>query len=245
MKKVFYLLLFSLVFVPSVSAQNIRTLNNDGVEEYEKKNFSEAELKFRKGKDIEPDNKTVNFNLGGAYYKQDKFEDALKTYNESIAQLKDKKDKSAAYYNLGNTLMKQEKYKESIEAYKNALKNNPFDAEAKYNLSYALKKLSEQQNQNKDDKKDDKKEDKKDDKKDQQNKDNQNNEDKKKDDKQENQNKQDQQQQQNGQQKQQEKPKISKEDAEKILGAMKNNEKEIQKKLRKKTGARVQVEKDW
>ena len=45
--------------------------------------------------------------------------------------------------------------------------------------------------------------------------------------------------------KQQEKNKISKEEAERILKALKNNEKDLQKKLRKKVGIPVTTDKDW
>lgn len=241
--------LFVVTFFAAISlleAQSIRSLNNDGVEEFEKKNFSEAEIKFRKGLEKEPENKTLKLNLGGSYYKQSKFDDALKSYNETISQLTDKNDKSKAYYNLGNSLLKQEKYKESIEAFKNALKNNPQDSDAKYNLSYALKKLQDQQNQDKSQDKDknkDQNKDKNQDQKNDQNKDDQNKQDQNQQNKQDQnqQNKQDQNQQKQGQ----DKPKISKEDAERILTAMKNNEKEMQKKLRKQEGVRVKVEKDW
>jgi len=38
---------------------------------------------------------------------------------------------------------------------------------------------------------------------------------------------------------------MSKEEAEQILNALKENEKDIQKKLRQKTGVRVKTDKDW
>ncbi|MCC6551011.1 MAG: tetratricopeptide repeat protein [Ignavibacteriaceae bacterium] len=245
-----FLFIIALIAAINLSkAQSIRSLNNDGVEEFEKKNFSEAEIKFRKGLEKEPDNKTLKLNLGGSYYKQSMYDDAMKSYNETINALTDKKEKSKAYYNLGNSLLKQEKYKESIEAFKNALKNNPQDSDAKYNLSYALKKLQDQQNQDKNQDKDQDKDQNKDDKNNQDQKNEQDKDNQDKQDQQDQQNKQNQEQQKDqekNQQKQgQDKPKISKEDAERILTAMKNNEKEMQKKLRKQEGVRVKVEKDW
>jgi hypothetical protein len=38
---------------------------------------------------------------------------------------------------------------------------------------------------------------------------------------------------------------MNKEEAERMLEALRNNEKEIQKKLQKRPAARVRVEKDW
>ena len=60
-----------------------------------------------------------------------------------------------------------------------------------------------------------------------------------------NQQKQDQQKQDQQQQAQQKKQQLSKQDAERILEALKNEEKDVQKKLKKKVPARVNVEKDW
>src|SRR5690606_36440112 len=142
--------------------------------------------------------------------------------------------------------LKSQKYKESIEAYKNALKINPDDMETKYNISYALKQMEKQNQQ-------------------QQNQQSQQNQDQKNDDQQQN---QDQQQQQDNQdqkndqqikpdkneqakqdntQTQQPQPKdqISKEEAERLLKALKNNEQDIQKKISKKTGAVIKREKNW
>ena len=80
-------------------------------------------------------------------YRQDKLEDAAKYYSGSAELIKDKEAKQNAYYNLGNSLLKGNKYEESVDAYKNALKLNPKDDQSRYNLSYALSKLRQQQQQ--------------------------------------------------------------------------------------------------
>ena len=41
------------------------------------------------------------------------------------------------------------------------------------------------------------------------------------------------------------KDKIPKEQADRILEALRNNEKEIQKQLRKRKGTRIKTDKDW
>ena len=46
------------------------------------------------------------------------------------------------YYNEGNSYMQQKQYGQAIQAYKEALKRNPKDMDAKYNLVYA-KKMAE------------------------------------------------------------------------------------------------------
>ncbi len=247
-KYYFAFILISLCFRVEY-AQSLRSLNNDGVEQFNQKKFGDSEINFRKG--IEKDSSAVvpYFNLGDAYYKQKKYDEAMKAYQQVLSKTKDKELKGKAFYNIGNSLLDDNKLKESIDAYKNSLKMNPKDDEAKYNLSYALKKLRDEENQKKQDKKDDKKDDKN--KKDQDKKDDKQNKDDKNKDKND---KQDQQKQNQNdkkeqdkqkQQQQNQKPKMSKEQAEQILNALKDNEKDMQKKLRKKVGEHVKVEKDW
>ncbi len=247
--KYYFVTIFFLSVFSNGFSQSLRSLNNDGVEQFNQKKFGDSEINFRKG--IEKDSSATipYFNLGDAYYKQKKYDEAMKAYQNVLSKTKDKDLKGKAFYNIGNSLLDDNKLKESIEAYKNSLKMNPKDEEAKYNLSYALKKLREEENQKKQDKKDDKKDDKN--KKDQDKKDDKQNKDDKNKDKndkqnQQNQNKNDKKDQDKQQQQQQnQKPKMSKEQAEQILNALKDNEKEMQKKLRKKVGEHVKVEKDW
>lgn len=243
--KYYFVVVLLVLLAGNGLTQSLRSLNNDGVEQFNQKKFGDSEINFRKGIEKDSSASIPYFNLGDAYYKQKKYDEAMKAYQTALSKTKDKELKGKALYNIGNSLLDDNKLKESIEAYKNSLKMNPKDEEAKYNLSYALKKLREEENQKKRDKKDDK--DKKD--QDKNKKDDQKNKDDKNKDKkdQQNQNKDDKKDQDKKQQQQQQnqKPKISKEQAEQILNALKDNEKNMQKKLRKKVGEHVKVEKDW
>jgi Ca-activated chloride channel homolog len=229
-------ILFCFAFGLSDSlAQSTRSLVNDGVKLYNDQKFADAEVNFKKGTEKSPDNFEAKFNLGDSYYKQQRYDEAMKSYQSAFVDAKNDLDKSKIYYNVGNSLLKSQKLKESIGAYKEALKLNPDDEQAKYNLSYALNQLknpNQDQQKNKDQNKD-----QKDQNKDQQNKDKQNQDQQKQD-----QQKQDQQQQQSQQQKEQE---LTKQEAEKILNALKENEKDLQKQLRKVKGQPIKTEKDW
>ncbi len=246
-----YLLLFSAIFMVAVYPQSIRSLVNDGVDKYENKKYADSEIDFRKGLEVENDNFESHFNLGSALYKQGRYDDALKSYQNSLQFSRNREEKAKIFHNIGNALLKSDKLKESVQAYKNALKLNPNDSETKYNLSYALNKMKQQQNQkdkNKDKNKDQDKE--KDQNKDQDQKDQQQNQDQNKDKQDQQQNKndkqdQDQQQQQQEQEQQPQEEKVSKEEAERILNALKNNEADLQKELRKRQGRVLKREKDW
>ncbi len=222
-------------------AQSTRSLVNDGVKLYKDQKFSDAEVSFKKGAEKSPDNFEAKFNLGDAYYKQQRYDEAMKSYQSAMVDAKNDLDKSKIYYNVGNSLLKSQKVKESVGAYKESLKLNPDDQQAKYNLSYALNQLknkNQDQQQNQDQNKDQNK-DKKDQNKDQQNKDQQNQDKQKKDQQKQDQEKQ---QQQSKEQKEQE---LTKKEAEKILNALKENEKDLQKQLRKIKGQPIKTEKDW
>jgi tetratricopeptide (TPR) repeat protein len=191
--------------------------------------FSKAETEYRKALDKKPTDSHWNFNLNNAIYKQTKFDEAARGFEQLATQATDTTEKARAYHNLGNSLLFQEKIDESIEAYKKALRNNPRDIETKYNLAYAqrLKQQQQNQDQNKDQNKDQNQDQKQDPEKQNQNQD---------------QNKENQQQQQ------QPPPKISRQNAEQLLQALQNDEKNIQDKVKKAQAAEVKatrVEKDW
>jgi len=139
------------------------------------------------------------------------------------------KKKSAGLYNLGNSLLKANKLKESIDAYKGSLRLDPKNPEAKYNLAYAQDLLRQQQQQQKQNQQ--QQQDNKDQNKDQ-NK-----------EKEQDQNKDQNQQQQQ----QQDNQAISKEDAERILNALENDEKNVQEKVKlaKAERERVRSAKNW
>ena len=235
-----------------VNAQSERKFVRRGNDDFENRNFTESEIKYRKAIEEKSDFNDALYALGDALYKQEKYEDAAQQF-QAIAGKSDvsKNMKAKAYHNLGNSLLKSKKLKESIEAYKNALKLNPGDIETKHNLTYAMNQLRKQQNRKKN-QKDQQKQNK-------QNKDQQNKENKKKDqkknDQNQNQQKQDQnkkqdqekKKQQQNQQPQKKKQEISKKDAQRLLQALENDEKQLQKKLKKKKAKskNVKVTKNW
>ncbi len=232
------ILIFLMVLsTVNIFAQKERKYIRQGNRDFDNSNFAESEIEYRKAADVEKtkSHKTI-FNVGDALYKQEKYEDAISQFNE-IADLDLSKDEKAKiYHNIGNSFLKSQKYKESIEAYKNALRNNPNDMDTKYNLIYAQKKLQQQQQQQQQDQNQDQNQN--------QDQDQQKNQDQDKKDQNQDQDKKDQDKEQ---QQQQQKPKISKEDAQRLLQALANDEKKTQKKVKEEQAAAVKVktEKEW
>jgi len=229
------LLIFWLTGVSfTIYAQSEKNLIRQGNGLYEEKKFSESEVAYRKAIDKNNMSSDAGFNLGDALFKQKKYEDAGKQFLENSSAITSNNKKSASLYNLGNSFLNANKIQESIEAYKNSLKLNPGSKEAKYNLAYAqdllkLQQQQQQQQQNKDQKDQDKKDNKKEDQHKDQNKDQNKNQDNKQN---QNQKDQQQQQQQRG---------ISKEDAQRLLNAIANDEKNVQEKVKLAKAAQEKV----
>lgn len=204
-------------------AQQVPKYIRQGNNNYEAGKYKDAEINYRKA--IARDSASVkgNYNLGNALYKQNNFNESVSAYQKLSESKIDESDKAKVLHNLGNSLFENKKYEESINAYKQSLRLNPKDDDTRYNLAYALSKLKQQQQQkNKDQNKNDKQQQKK-------------------------QDQQKQQEQQKQQQQQSQNKKMSKQSADRMLEALKNNEKKTLDKIKKDKikAKRVQVEKDW
>lgn len=235
MMKTLYITAILSILSATSFAQADRKLIREGNREYGKDKYSESEISYRKAVDKNRESADAVFNTGDALYMQKKYEEAGKHFLQTHDMNDNKKKKSASLYNLGNSLLMANKLQESIDAYKGSLKLDPKNMETKYNLAYAQDLLKQQQEQQQQQQNNQDKQDKQD--QDKQNQD-QNQGDQNKD-------KQDQQQQQ--QQQQQQEQGISKEDAERLLNALANDEKNIQEKVKlaKAQKARVRTTKNW
>ncbi|HEX8514909.1 MAG TPA: tetratricopeptide repeat protein [Bacteroidia bacterium] len=222
-------------------AQQEKKFIFEGNKEYKNKKFEAAEKNYKAGISKNKNSYKGAFNLGDALYKQEKYEEAAEQFQALTHKATSKDTLAKAYHNLGNSFLKSKKYKESVEAYKNALKNNPKDEDTRYNLACAQQYLKQQQQQQQKDK--DKDQDKKDDKKDKDKKDQEKKEQEKKDQEKKAQDKKDKKDQQKPEE---QKNKISKEDAQRLLDALQNDEKNLQEKAKKgQPGMKVKIEKDW
>ena len=244
-KNIMTVLLLIFPFINS-NAQE-KKLVREGNKLYEQKRYKEATDAYQHALIKNPGYTPGLFNLGNSMYQQKQYEGARKVMEATAKAEKDKDGKAAANYNIGNTYMQEQKWDDAINAYKQALRNNPQDADAKYNLSYAQAMLKKQQgggkdknkdkkndknNQDKDKDKQDNKEDKQDQSKDNQDKNNKQDQNKDKQDKQD--------------QKPQPQPsKLSKKQAEQLLNALQQEEKKLQDKHQKEKGVPVKIDKDW
>lgn len=216
-------LLFS-VFILMFSGNNyiyagLRSKVNSGNRYYNKQNYNMAFEKYRDALISDPESKQLHFNLGNSFYRKENYEEAMKKYEKSTYS-RDIKLQSRSYYNIGNCSYRMNKLPEAIQFYKKALELNPEDEDAKYNIEFVQKKLKENA-----------------DKQQQQNQQKQQQKEQEQDKSKEKKQKQ--------QQQQEEKEGMSKEEAERLLKAFEENEKEAQKKKQMAVPAQTGVMFDW
>ena len=247
------LLLALLPVVASAQSSTVRKETRQGNREYKAQHYDRAEVDYRRALHHDSTAYRAQYNLGNTLYRQKKYDEAIQHYDRALLQPDlNAKQRSQILHNRGNSYLKAglqkenrgeglQQFQQAVNDYQEALKLTPKNDDTRYNLSYAKKLLQQAQQQQQQgggkDQNDNK--DNKDKNKDQGNngQDNQQNQDK------QNQQQQD-QQQQNQQQKQQQQ---KKQDAERLLEAVKNNEKNTMKENAKKLEAATprSIEKDW
>ncbi len=227
--------LLMLIIASAAQAQSDRLLIRQGNKQFRAGNYAEAEVSYRKAVEKNPRNAQAQYNLGNALLGQRK-DSAAAVQFESAAKLETNPIRKAqAYHNIGVLLQGQKQYGPAIEAYKESLRNNPADDETRYNLAVCKKQQKDQQNQQNQQNKDNKDQKNKD-QKEKDNKDQQKQEKDKKD-----------QQKQDQQQQQQNKQQMSKENAEQMLNAAIQEEKQTQERMKKamQQPNRRRLEKNW
>ena len=278
-KKTYISILFFIVVSLQFHGQTIESKMelNEGNQAYKNGDFNKSSSNYEKSLSKDEKNLAAFYNSGNASYMSGDFESARESFNSFISKTNNIDDKSKAHYNIGNSFLTEyakeakEKgqapssdiLKNAIKEYQQSLRFNPNDKDARYNLSYAMKLLQNQEKQeqeNKDQNKDQENKEEQDNK-DQENKekkdqnqkekdgkDKEKQEQKEKEDK-EKENKQDQEnkKQEEKDKKQNPKPNETKEQAIKNLDAINNDEQKVLLKVNRKKGDQKKKSKtkDW
>lgn len=227
-----------LMVMPAWAQREARQLVRHGNRLYKDSLYTKAEVDYRKAIEQSPAFALARYNLAASLMRENKLEEGLKEMEMAAKGLDTPSRKAKAFHNVGVILQASEKYAEAIEAYKEALRNNPEDDGTRYNLAlcqYMLKNNPQQDQQNQD----------------QQNEGQDKTNEEKKDSEKENQSESDSSQDQ----KQDEKPaqenesqnNMSKENAEQLLKAAMQDEKDVQDRMNKqqKSAQKRRLEKQW
>lgn len=148
---IFFILVSTLSATLSISAQSEIALARSGNKNYESKDFVDAEMNYKRAirSNEESDLDAAVFNLGNAYYQQQRFDEAVEQFNKVVSTIKDKPVRSQAFHNLGNIYLGQKQYEQAIEMYKESLRLNPSDDETRYNMAYAKELLKNESQEEK------------------------------------------------------------------------------------------------
>ena len=222
-KKVITMLL--LLMTVTAIAQTDRQYIRQGNKQFHRGDYLGSEVSYRKAIEKNPKNPQAAFNLGNALMAQKKDSAAVKQFENAARLETNPLRKAQSYHNMGVICQTHKMYGEAIEAYKNALRLNPDDDETRYNLVLCKHQKKKQD----------------------QNKQNQQNDDKKQDDKKDQQKPEENKDKQEQQKQEQPKPQMSKENAEQLLNAAIQNEKQTQDKLKKaqQQPQRRNIQKNW
>jgi len=120
--------------------QKNHPLVEQGQKAYEDGRFEDALRAFEDAKKELPSSAVVEFNRGNALYKMGRREDAKRAYHRAAetdrADLKEKD-----YYNLGNVWAEMGNAQEAITSYRKALTLDPSDEQSRHNLEVVLRNL--------------------------------------------------------------------------------------------------------
>ncbi len=258
----FTLILSMGIWTGSARGDSFFSLNNKGNKSYKKgqelsqegeKNQAaeawEQALKSYRDAEIErPESPELSYNIGNVMYQQEKYQDALERYYRTMNS-DELKHQAWSHYNRGNAFYRSGKYPEAIQAYQKCLELTPEDQDAKYNLEFVRKKMKEMLDQEAKRQQEQKQQQpQSEQQQQQQDQQQQSQQPKPQEQKDENQAMQQKEEQKQREQQEQTKPKegMSKDEAERILNALKDDEKELLKKQKQAVGGRGRRGgKDW
>lgn len=149
----FLILAITVCIFPQAHAQNTDIAKKDLVREgnklYKMAEYAASDSLFAAAAALDSTYSTALYNLGNSSYLGGNPGTAKAAWMKSLLNTADEKEKTDIFYNLAGIEMDGKNYGEAIKLYKDALRRDPTDEQARYNLALAQKLLKDQQqNQN-------------------------------------------------------------------------------------------------
>lgn len=228
--------LIALVTPAEAQNQKARKMVRQGNRFFRNNHRQDALVTYIKGLNADSIDARVNYNLATAMFSENwrntqeaQRDSMLRYYNAAAEQEENPLRKAKAFHNKGVLYQSARDFQNAIEAYKDALRNNPNDDESRYNLVVCQHQLDKNDNGGG-----------------QNNQNQQDNQDQQQQDQQQQEQQQEQQNQDQSQQQNQQEPPMSKENAEQLLNAAMQREKETQKRVNEhQQPQRRRIEKNW
>jgi Ca-activated chloride channel family protein len=133
------LALTSVTTAPALAASP-RRLNEEGNRAYRNADFDAALRAYTEAQVGAPGSPAIQYNIGNVFYRQEDYERAAEAYRKALEGARGGQARDAAY-NLGNSRFLAGDFGGAVEAYRGALEIDPRDRDAKRNLEIALARL--------------------------------------------------------------------------------------------------------
>ncbi|MDI6738742.1 MAG: tetratricopeptide repeat protein [Candidatus Edwardsbacteria bacterium] len=137
----FFILIFASFISPARA--DIGSSMREGNALADKGKYDEALRKYQEALVLEPDNVKIHYNIARAFYKAGKYPEAISEYQLCMLT-KDTKLQARTMYNIGNCQFRQQRLDDAIGAYTASLLLNPNDTQAKQNLEFCLREKDKQ-----------------------------------------------------------------------------------------------------
>lgn len=143
------LLALCLLMPDPARALDLASSLEKGVTAFDAGDYEAALTHFIDAQLRDPDNPEIDFNIGTAYYRLGKFDEAAQSF-ERAAGSETTALRNKGLYNLGNSRFKKGELEKAIETWETLLKETPQDKPDKKvteNLAFAKKQLEEMKKQ--------------------------------------------------------------------------------------------------
>lgn len=254
------ILLASIQIIPIGNAKKYGRNGNDSLKQGQYEGaasaYQEGLSSYGSAQEVDETYYGLQNNLGLALHQNGDFEGAQNAFTEALAYAPYDQARSTPAYNAGNNAFRDQQLEQALEHYREALLADPKNEDARYNFEFVSRQLQEQQDQQQSEGDDQEQQEEQDQQQDQNDQTNENDQEQdenqaeqeendQEQDEQPQQEQQDEQQEQNPQQEQQREAPLTREQAERILEALENEEEELLREVQKMEGRPRRVAKDW
>lgn len=105
--------------------------------------LEEAEAAWQRARLADPDNPAVHYNLGIVQYRRRQYQDAARSWEKALRTGQEQELRRKTLHNLGNATFRMGDFASAVSAYQSSLEISE-DAQTRFNLEQAEKKLKEE-----------------------------------------------------------------------------------------------------